>query len=925
MRPDLRRKLIRWLTHPDFIGGALIVLAVSLFLAPALRPGYTLMPLGLERGLAPWNKLVTAPNTNLLLSDPVYEYYPFRNYLSLGLQQGELPLWNPYILGGHPNQGDLLAQTFYPPNLIVQALLPLDQAWVWLIWGHLTLTGLLMYGYLRQMRLWPVAALLGALVWTFNAINIISVEIPHFLSTLAWLPGIFWLLERARQNRSWTTVVGAGFCYGAMLLAGQIQHALGAAWLIAIWALAETLLASYPQRRLELWPLIAAGTTGLLGLALGAIQLVPAAELIQLSHRAGLNNVSFDSLFINGWPWRHLITLWIPDFYGNPVHYGMWWWGEANIVETALYFGFWPLILATGCLAWTSHRQGRFWGLAFWLALLTVLGTPIAHLMRLLPGISYVSLSRLVPLVSFTGSIAAAFAFAAVRERIGTRPGTVWRILLMALILWTLISLTTVLLQREKVIEYQAQLLPQLLPFTLILLGGLTLWIAAQKYPAPALALLVLLSSGELMAWGAAFNPIHSTAILYPQNPVTDWLYQDTGLYRVLPLQSDRPVFGPNVLSVFRIQDPDGYTSTKVQRYQQLSKAIQNQIDIWWMGANPHMLVHSRFDPLFSMLNVKYVLSSYQLPEALTVETMITDCRAEIPLQIGKPITGQFQVAHPGLNRVDLHFVPERSGTGTLKFRLRRAGQLLADLPFSAGEIGADGGKAFYFAAVSDSRGETFSWELTAESDTDTVALCGAAADQPAFTAYSTQLRFVATELGVWIYENPNVLPRAYVGHYAQSATDEQALAAIQDKNFDPWHAVLVAPPLAPALQPLTENDPQTPLTPATVIDYRAHQVTVEVDNPAPGILVLADTWYPGWEVTIDGRPAELLQVNYALRGVALESGIHRIQFNFRPLSVYLGLGITLGALLLSALILYLDHYRKNNSFFARLRRAKNE
>jgi uncharacterized membrane protein YfhO len=55
------------------------------------------------------------------------------------------------------------------------------------------------------------------------------------------------------------------------------------------------------------------------------------------------------------------------------------------------------------------------------------------------------------------------------------------------------------------------------------------------------------------------------------------------------------------------------------------------------------------------------------------------------------------------------------------------------------------------------------------------------------------------------------------------------------------------------------------------------------------GMLILADTWYPGWIATIDGRPAPIHQAYLALRGVVLERGDHRVEFHYQPASALIG------------------------------------
>jgi len=125
-----------------------IVLLATLFLAPALRPGYTLLPLGLEGGIAPWHKQVTQQAQNLLISDPFYTFFPRRHFFTASLQQGTYPLWNPYIFSGHPVMGDTAAQTFYPPNALVATFLSAARALPFLAWFHFVLTGVVALIYL---------------------------------------------------------------------------------------------------------------------------------------------------------------------------------------------------------------------------------------------------------------------------------------------------------------------------------------------------------------------------------------------------------------------------------------------------------------------------------------------------------------------------------------------------------------------------------------------------------------------------------------------------------------------------------------------------------------------------------------------------------------------------------------------------------
>lgn len=88
-----------------------------------------------------------------------------------------------------------------------------------------------------------------------------------------------------------------------------------------------------------------------------------------------------------------------------------------------------------------------------------------------------------------------------------------------------------------------------------------------------------------------------------------------------------------------------------------------------------------------------------------------------------------------------------------------------------------------------------------------------------------------------------------------------------------------------------------------TAFESLANSVTCSVEMMEPGMLVLADLDYPGWSVTVDGRPAESIRVDGQFRGVRLEPGSHRVVWNYRPRSVLWGAVISVGTFLFLALV----------------------
>ncbi len=95
------------------------------------------------------------------------------------------------------------------------------------------------------------------------------------------------------------------------------------------------------------------------------------------------------------------------------------------------------------------------------------------------------------------------------------------------------------------------------------------------------------------------------------------------------------------------------------------------------------------------------------------------------------------------------------------------------------------------------------------------------------------------------------------------------------------------------------------------VLDYRPNSITYESNNRRPGYVVFSEMYYPhGWKSTIDGKEVNHDEVNYALRGMELPAGNHKIVFSFEPEVVQKGSTIALagtavfGVLLLGSLAL---------------------
>src|SRR5438132_14149372 len=81
-----------------------------------------------------------------------------------------------------------------------------------------------------------------------------------------------------------------------------------------------------------------------------------------------------------------------------------------------------------------------------------------------------------------------------------------------------------------------------------------------------------------------------------------------------------------------------------------------------------------------------------------------------------------------------------------------------------------------------------------------------------------------------------------------------------------------------------------------------SQRVRVEAEASRPSSLLLNDANYPGWRVSVDAKPARILEANFLFRGVLLAPGTHLVEFQYAPASYRYGWAISLAAIAAFAL-----------------------
>jgi hypothetical protein len=141
----------------------------------------------------------------------------------------------------------------------------------------------------------------------------------------------------------------------------------------------------------------------------------------------------------------------------------------------------------------------------------------------------------------------------------------------------------------------------------------------------------------------------------------------------------------------------------------------------------------------------------------------------------------------------------------------------------------------------------------------------------------------VFTDGTVVIYKNNLALPKYSLKTGYEILTDKnQIISRLQDPQFITSGKVIL------------EQDPQFhPVSGApgllSVVSEIPGREILQVSVPKPAFLLNTQSFYPGWQATVDNRPAPVLKTDFAFQSVAVPAGVHTVEFTYRPLSLTIG------------------------------------
>ena len=153
--------------------------------------------------------------------------------------------------------------------------------------------------------------------------------------------------------------------------------------------------------------------------------------------------------------------------------------------------------------------------------------------------------------------------------------------------------------------------------------------------------------------------------------------------------------------------------------------------------------------------------------------------------------------------------------------------------------------------------------------------------------------RLLLEQSGVYVYERPAALPRAWIVPQIEVLYDTAAtLTRIHDPDFDPRTTALVNSALE------CEGTVVGEAGEVEIVHYEGNRIEAQVRGGG-GLLIFSEVDYPGWQATVDDNPAQLVRADYLLRALCVPAGEHRVALVYNPPLLKVGLAITALTLLL--------------------------
>lgn len=851
------------------------------------------------------------------------------------------PLWNDNAAVGKPLAANFISNPWFPLKLVVY-LFPNAVGWDWYFLLRFAVGLFFMALFLRQIGLRAIPSFFGGIMFAFSGYfilfqNIIDMDVGLLTPTVFWVAAYVLSLAKQGQVKPYSLLV-AILVFASLLLtdvAEPLLLVLVAGAVFWIYLLGKVFFTDRKQFYTALWLSVQVVVPSfLIVLPQYWVNVELVNNSISVGHpleaKVGLQFWLYDYFALYFFPYLHTTVYALPLQPVSPQ--------SLNYIGITTFF----LSVCGAIVALTKRKIALFLLVLLLVCVGKHFGIPefLSNFIGQLPGLERVLFPKYIqPLISFAAAGLAAIGLQGLLSKTLSKRVYVGGLVVFIGIL--VFGLHTLYLSpNDGWVARYTEISSLNATFITLHLTGLAIigWVLLNKITSRRWSLWLTILLGLIVTaelW--LFVPRHMPQRYdsYTPPPFLDYLHSQEEPFRFFAF--DRLIY-PELSSALDLDDIRTLDVLYIKQYflyikNFISPGVYDRFTGAAQGTTELEPVHYLNNPLFDLLNVKYILAKTAPLDLFPANPLVTSLLAantqspslhESVFVINQDARRVLLESAPEKACVDLSIEPDQTW---LKFST-------AVDKFAWTYAPADG---MEFLVKDQDKNILFAFSQNPTLNPDDRRWIDHAVDLSAFAGRTNNFCFLtrpvgnsAADIGGWsnlrltseedtslpevssqyqlvydgeieIFENTQVFPRGFlVGQVQQANSDEQAIYQMQASEFDPHQqAILTINSKHPEPLPeqLSGTDCQGELTEYT--QPNANTARFNIHSPGQCLMVFSEANFPGWVAYVDGVKTPIYQTDLLLRGLVLHAGDHHIEFIYRPHSFYYGLiGTAVGSLL---------------------------
>jgi len=559
-----------------------------------------------------------------VVDDAFKHIYPLR-ILSIDMfKKFEFPLWNPYNGAGMPllagiNNGNL------DPFDILFFFMPYPLAWSTYVMLQPLLAGICMYSYCRKIAQSPLASLFASIAFMLSGFVTVKAVFSIYGLAIATLPLLLYLIECYLQSGITRRTYLIPILIFIMIVSALPQISLYILILTSFYFLFRIIQSKnkFNKKLKQAYPII---LLFILGFGISSVQLLPTLELF-LHADVNTQGSAFiiDKFLV---PIHHLLSILIPNYFGNEALYN--YWGTADYEQTIVAIGLIPCFFALLGIGKNKKINVQlFFIIAAIISASLAVDWVVSRLFFSLPIpiISTGAPTRIFLIVTFSFAVLAGFGFDNWLEQKKLSKIFLIKIFLFittvaVIFIVTFLNFNNNLPCRFGVIDYcrivalrntileTSIFLIALIPFFMYLFLQ-KIWKIKNIAPISILVILVIIGIYN----ANKFFPYSPKSTFFPRHPLIEALKENAKYARVFGI-GDATII-PNISTQLRLYDPQYFHPLYILRYRELLEYANNGKYITNLPrgeahirseATPNPQLLERRNRLLNLLGVSYLI-----------------------------------------------------------------------------------------------------------------------------------------------------------------------------------------------------------------------------------------------------------------------------------------------------------------------------